>query len=106
MVIESEHRESWTVTVTREGTDSWPDIEIGHNRKRTMRPERIDFTLHRGKDYVPMQVKGRNYLKDGQPGNRDEYSHHPQEIPWVLALVQETRERMGLGPGATGVDWV
>jgi hypothetical protein len=105
MVIESEHRESWHLTIVREDTDSWPDIEIGQRVKREMRPERIDFTLNRGSDYVPMRVKGRNYLKNGQPGNRDEYCRRPHEIPWVLALVQETRERTGLGPGATGVDW-
>lgn len=105
MITQSEHREQWTVTIDREQGDEWPDMKIGYTRKRTMRPARIEFTLHRGDDRPRVHVTGRNYLKNGEIGNLVLSESWADKIPWVMALVREARERLQLGPDVTGVQW-
>lgn len=105
MITKSDHRESWTVTIEREPGDEWPDIKIWHGKPRMMHATRIYFTLNRGYGHMRVQVSGLNYLKNGQTGQRAEREHWPEKIPWVMALVREARERLGLVPEATGVPW-
>jgi hypothetical protein len=104
MISQSDHRESWTVTITRELGDDWPDMEVGRRSLR-MHPDRIEFTLHRGEDRPWVFVAGRNYLKNGELGHLTLSESSPGHIPWVLALVREAREQLDLGSGITEVPW-
>ena len=100
MITQSDHRESWTIEIKREADDTWPDLIIGIKHKR-MRPERIEYSLHRGDDHVRVHVRGVGYLKNGQPG-RLELADNWCTVPWVMALVHESREQLHLGPGQHG----
>jgi hypothetical protein len=104
MITQSDHRESWTVQITREDGDSWPDMEVGRRSLR-MHPERIEFTLHRGESMPWVFVAGRNYRKNGELGHLTLSESSPGNIDWVMELVTRAREQLHLGPGTTGCGW-
>ena len=104
MITQSDHRESWTIQITREAGDSWPDMTVGR-KALAMHPGRIEFTLHRGEDAPWVFVAGRNYRKNGELGSLALSESSPGHIPWVMALVREARELLHLGPDATDVPW-
>ena len=105
------HAESWTFGIERDEADAWPDSPVPYSQVGALfRPERITVHLERDAREPNLTVTGWRLKGDGTPGRQ------PVRVPWhstdklgdttwLAEVVNRWRKVLGLGPGATGVDW-
>jgi hypothetical protein len=105
------HRESWTFTIDRDETDTWPDCPQPYSQAGALfRPEKVRVELDRDARQPGLTVTGWRLKGDGAPGRqevrvRDYDIEKLGDADWLGAAVNHWRKILGLGPGVTGVDW-
>jgi hypothetical protein len=107
--IASSHRETWTVTITRQPGDHWADLPVPHGRDgQTYLPDQISVFMTRG-GRPQITVRGRVRNAGGMPGKRTVrqqfYPYMGRPPAWVIGAARYACETEGLGAEQTGCPW-
>jgi len=109
MKIESTHNESWYVDIRREdGDEGWPDTaRDSYWSKSTpdILPDRLYFTLERGRKHFSGGIAGHSILKENRQGGRKHIATYGKWPEWSQALIRKAREFADMTPERTGVPW-
>lgn len=105
------HTERWTFGIERDETDGWPDTPVPYSQAGALfRPEKITVRLERDARRPGLSVRGWRLKSDGTPGRQEvkvpDYDvDRLGDTTWLAMATNYWRGVLGLGPGATGVDW-
>lgn len=107
--IKSVHHETWSVFITREPGDHWPDVPISSRPGApSFLPDRISVFLERGAQPV-VTARGQIRNAGGMPGKRTarrEFAPYGAPAPaWVIETARAACDTERLSAEETGSRW-
>lgn len=102
MKTDMTHIEKWTLRITPEEGDNWPDVLVPFSANGAkFRPDVISVTIERGGDNRAA-LAGYRMKKDGSTGQLRAGTRYGFPPQWAADLVKAERERLNLTDEALG----